>query len=393
MWDAIVAGAGPAGSVAATLLARAGARVLLVDRARFPREKLCGDSLNPGTVARLDRLYPGAWAGAGPSSLASLPIEGMRVTGPLGAVVDGRYPRGLRGRVLPRRELDQWLLDQATRAGVQVEDGVAVRRPLLDASQPTPRVRGLVVRSREGRDAPIEARVTIAADGRRSVLASALGLACPPPRPARWAVGGYFEGVVGASTVGEMHVRAGHYLGIAPMPDGLVNACLVAPAALLQRAGGAEQALRHAIAIDPMLADRFARARLATRPAVLGPLAVDALAAGVPGLLLAGDAAGFIDPITGDGLRFAIEGAELAASVAIEALAAGGAGAPAELARRRRAAFAGKWRLNRLLRRLVDSPLALAGAAGAASLVPSLVRALVAAAGDCDGADLKERSS
>ncbi|HEY7446249.1 MAG TPA: FAD-dependent monooxygenase, partial [Vicinamibacterales bacterium] len=61
MWDVLIAGAGPAGSIAATLLARAGARVLLLDRARFPRDKLCGDSLNPGTLALLRRLNVSAW--------------------------------------------------------------------------------------------------------------------------------------------------------------------------------------------------------------------------------------------------------------------------------------------------------------------------------------------
>ena len=75
MFDVIVCGAGPAGSVAATILARGGARVLLIDRARFPRDKLCGDTLNPGTLAVLRRL-----ALENISSL-SLPIEGMIVSG------------------------------------------------------------------------------------------------------------------------------------------------------------------------------------------------------------------------------------------------------------------------------------------------------------------------
>src|SRR5688500_1721758 len=60
-WDVVIAGAGPAGSITATLLARAGARVLLLDRARFPREKLCGDTVNPGTVARLRALSLAGW--------------------------------------------------------------------------------------------------------------------------------------------------------------------------------------------------------------------------------------------------------------------------------------------------------------------------------------------
>src|SRR5439155_12108605 len=113
-----------------------------------------------------------------------------------------------------------------------------------------------------------------------------------------------------------------------------------------------------ALAAAAMLRDRFAGARLAAPPAVLGPLAVDvdAAAAAIPGLLLAGDAAGFIDPMTGDGLRFAVHGGELAAAAALHALEHGWTGVHAELDADRRRAFAGKWRFNRALRALVASP-------------------------------------
>src|SRR4051794_21177035 len=106
--EVIVVGAGPAGAVAAAILARAGARVRLLDRATFPRDKLCGDTVNPGALAELERLGL-----AGPLDGTGLSIEGMRVTGPGGVAVDGRYPRHLRGRSLLRRNLDWALLQQA----------------------------------------------------------------------------------------------------------------------------------------------------------------------------------------------------------------------------------------------------------------------------------------
>ncbi len=77
-------------------------------------------------------------------------------------------------------------------------------------------------------------------------------------------------------------------------------------------------ALHKMLHADPELSARFANARAAAAPVMLGPMAVDASAAGEPGLLLAGDAAGFIDPMTGDGLRFALMGAELAAAIVKE---------------------------------------------------------------------------
>ena len=83
--DVLIAGAGPAGSIAALVLARAGARVTLVDRARFPRDKLCGDTINPGALAILGRL------GLGGVTDGGLRIEGMIVSGGGGVRVVGAY--------------------------------------------------------------------------------------------------------------------------------------------------------------------------------------------------------------------------------------------------------------------------------------------------------------
>jgi flavin-dependent dehydrogenase len=118
-------------------------------------------------------------------------------------------------------------------------------------------------------------------------------------------------------------------------------------------------------------------------------MAIDAPVPGVTGLLLAGDAAGFIDPMTGDGLRFALEGAELAAAVAFDVLDGriAGEAAAAELARRRHARFAMKWRFNRTVRRLVDDGRFIAGAALTARLLPGLFARVIRYAGDCDLAE------
>src|SRR6185369_11326117 len=105
MDDVLIVGAGPAGSVAGAILARAGARVRIVDRATFPRDKLCGDTLNPGALARLQSL--GLAAGIDERSLR---VDGMRVTGGRGVTIEGTYPGGLSGRAITRRELDALLL-------------------------------------------------------------------------------------------------------------------------------------------------------------------------------------------------------------------------------------------------------------------------------------------
>lgn len=379
MWDVVIAGAGPAGTVAATILARAGARVLIVDRARFPRDKLCGDSINPGTLGVLRRLRL-----AEQIEHNGLRIDGMRVYGPSGVHVAARYPKSLHGCTVLRLDLDWWLLEEAIRAGAQFEDEVTVLRALMSSSHTgEAHVAGVVVKSRLRGEVPVSARVTIAADGRRSTLAFGLRLAMHPPRPRRWAVGAYFEGVADMSSMGEMHIGSGEYVGVAPLPGELTNVCVVGAPAGLRCLSDPQRALRLAIDRQECLRDRFARARLATRPVVLGPLAVDARAAGLPGLLLAGDAAGFVDPMTGDGLRFAVRGAEMAAEVALEMLATGNAHAHIALARRRRAAFSSKRCFNRTLRRLVDSPATLRLAALAASVAPTYIQMVVAIAGDC----------
>jgi len=373
--DVLIVGAGPAGSVAALVLARAGVRVRLVDRARFPRHKLCGDTLNPGTLSILDRLRI-----AGPVRQRALAITGMNVTGPRGTTVSADYPHGLRGAALTRRDLDVMLVEAATSAGARFESGIIVRAPLITTD--TARVIGVRVAA-SGDDHDVHARVVIAADGRHSRIAFGMGLAKYAPTPKRWAFGAYFVDVDGMSTHGEMHIRADGYIGIAPLPGGVTNVCVVRDLKNMFRAQrvNADGLVAAAVSDDPMLRDRFVRARQVSDVTSLGPLAVDAVSAGYPGLLLAGDAAGFIDPMTGDGLRFALRGGELAAEAALRELSSGSPACASLWAARARE-FGPKWRINRGLRTLVNSPRAVGAAARVAQQWSAPVRLLVRVAGD-----------
>jgi flavin-dependent dehydrogenase len=151
-----------------------------------------------------------------------------------------------------RRDLDWMLLQQAIAAGCEYEAATPARRATVDESRGSPRVTG-VVAGRNGREDVLPARVGVAADGRHSTMAFGLGLARHPERPRRWAVGGYFENVSPSafspepseraenvdhdtqraprrtSCFGEMHVRRNCYIGVAPVPGGLTNVCLVRP--------------------------------------------------------------------------------------------------------------------------------------------------------------------
>jgi len=376
MLDVLIAGAGPAGTIAATILARAGARVLVLDRARFPRPKLCGDTLNPGALAVLERL------GLECATGGSLPLAGMIVTGDEGLRVEGRYD-GVCGRAIGRRELDAALVMAAAGAGARIEQGVLVQGPIVDASSHEPVVAGLVLKGRDGRPLHTTARIVIAADGRYSRVARALGLSRSAARPRRWAVGGYFENVGGMTAFGEMHVRATHYLGVAPLPNHLTNACVVT-AKPEQRSP--EDLLMAALLGDAQLRDRFAEARMIAEPICLGPLAVDCDVPGAPGLLLAGDASGFVDPMTGDGLRFALRGAELAAGEALHALEHGTASAHIRLRAARRREFSAKWRFNRTMRWLAGNRGTVRAAGYGAAVMPQLLRHAIRYAGDVNAA-------
>jgi flavin-dependent dehydrogenase len=393
MIDVVIVGAGPAGAIAGLVLARAGARVHLLDRGTFPRDKLCGDTVNPGTLARLQSLGVAAEIEA-----RGLRVAGMLVTGERGVAIEGRYPDGISGRAIVRRDLDWRLLQAAIDAGCRFDPGVRVLGAVVSDDRSRRAVNGVTIGANSG-EHRIDARVTIAADGRRSTIAFGLGLARHPARPRRWAVGAYYENFINGvrhpsepgpdprlppGILGEMHIRRGRYIGVAQIPGGLTNVCLVRPS----RPGDGD--LRDPAALllrelrrDPMLRDRSADARLAGPPVVLGPLAVDTTAAGIDGLLLAGDAAGFIDPMTGDGIRFAVRGGELAAAAALRALEHGWRGVHDRLAAARRAEFGAKWRFNRTLRALVASPVAVDTAALAARLAPAAMHRVIAHAGDC----------
>ncbi|HEY8549476.1 MAG TPA: FAD-dependent monooxygenase [Vicinamibacterales bacterium] len=379
MVDVLIAGAGPAGAVAAIRLARAGARVLLVDRARFPRDKLCGDTLNPGALGILERLDV-----AGPIVRAGRPLDGMVVTSANGVAVCGPYGRGLTGVAIRRRTLDAQLVQAAIDAGVQFQDGVRVIAPLVEGTGSTSRVRGAIVQTSGQARLRIPASVTIAADGRRSALAFALALAWQPACPRRWAIGACFSDVPGLGRFGEMHIRDGYYVGVSPIGDGVANVCLVSPA------GGGFAApaslLESRLTTDPLLRDRFAGARRISEVSTLGPLAVEVRAAGVPGLLLAGDAAGFVDPMTGDGLRLAMRGAELAAEAALGWLESPARDQVSWLEAARRREFGVKLRVNRLLRRFVASPRAVRMAAAGARVAPGMLRSVIRYAGDVGAA-------
>jgi len=187
--------------------------------------------------------------------------------------------------------------------------------------------------------------------------------------------------VTGTLDLGEMHIRGKKYIGVAPLSPDLCNVCVVTGR---PPSGSAALAIVKAeLQADPELSKRFARARFEAPVTVLGPLAVRARGCGANGVLLAGDAAGFVDPMTGDGLHLAMKGALLAADEMFAVLQSGdGRSAVGRLESARARAIGQKLRFNRMLRRLVETPAAVGAAGWAARVAPSVVRWAVRYAGD-----------
>jgi len=374
-YDAVVVGAGPAGSATASLLAGQGRSVLLVDTTHFPRPKACAEYVSPGGVAILQRLgvfevldlgQTGRW------------LDGMRIIAPSGASHLVTYGHRHHALSVPRRALDAALLEVARGHGAHVREGFRVQRVWREGTQ----IRGVVGAA----DERIAAGLVVGADGLQSVIARALGLRRPARWPRRLGLTVHLAGVAWPAAHGEMWVGRHGYVGVAPLDEcGLLSVGAVLP--LPRRSSHQSSPSRHtsataiarlqcALAEFPALARRLAAGRPVEPVRGAGPLAQRVRACAGPGFALVGDAAGFFDPFTGEGIFRALRGAEL--------LAADLASYPAA----RAGAFGPKERLTALIQLFVQVPALLELAVRRLEARPGLARRLGAMLGDLEPASL-----
>jgi len=322
--EVLVVGGGPAGSTVAGLLARRGRRVLLVDRATFPRTKPCGECLNPGAVAALDRLGLRGTV----ESLDPARLSGWSVGGRWGSA-EADFGPGIHGLGVARNRLDAALLDEARQRGVHILEGV--RLESVDATPEDARS-GPRVRLRVGDEVhELRPRVVVGADGLRSRVARSLGLVASGPRSrggrisltvrVRWE-----GGAPGWPRLrGRLRVRDGVTVGLAPVRAGDVgepgegNLSVVVQATRHGARAGADplglvrEELRRALPEE--------RLRIVDGPWTSGSFRRPVRRCWAPGVVLVGDAAGYFDPFTGQGIYRALRSAELAAPAVDAALA------------------------------------------------------------------------
>ena len=296
--DVLVIGGGPAGSTTALLLARSGLRVTLCEARPVLPDRVCGMYLCPAGVALLDRLGLRRRVEGGARRL-----RGMVMVSPGRERLETRFPAAAsapdHGLALPRPALDNALLDAAREAGVTVLMGV---RPELARTAGG-------WRAQAAGTAPVEARLLVGADGRKSSTARLLGLS-RPVRRSRTAIHVDRPSRRVTAPLGEMHVFPdGTYIGLNPVDDWTVNVSLVCDPSELRRHSAAE-AISQRIAASPHLADLVEPLPPGTRPGVTFPANARVRAAATRDAALVGDASGYIDPLTGEGIFAALWTAE-----------------------------------------------------------------------------------
>jgi flavin-dependent dehydrogenase len=357
----IVVGAGPAGSLLAGLLAQRGVETLLLDKATFPREKLCGDYLSPGTVRLLDQLDLLDLV----RSAGARRLRGMTVTSPDGTTFTGEFPTLTETNgtppfslSIPRAILDSLLLKWARGFGTRCVEGLRV----VDLIWENGRVSGVTGIGPTGQET-YRGQIVVGADGRDSVVARRLGLHQPHPTLRRMALVAYYEGVSELADHGIISVGDRSYCILNPIGERLVNASIVVDQGIVQNCKGKlDELFDGTLQTFPLALSTLRDARRRGSVRCLGPLAFRSSRSAKAGALLIGDAAGFYDPFTGEGVGHALYSAKIAAHAIASALAEGDGGLTEAHLRRfddeQRKTLTSRKRLGAALQAVIRHPIA-----------------------------------
>jgi geranylgeranyl reductase family protein len=328
--DVIVVGAGPGGSTTAYHLAQAGVDVLLLEKAAFPREKVCGDGLTPRAVKAITSM------GIDTSEQAGwLHNKGLRIIGG-GMRLELPWPDLASfpdyGLVRPRSDFDELLVQQAVKAGVVLRESTTVTHPVLD--ERTGRITGVTAKTEDGAEVTYRAPLVVAADGNSSRLSLAMGLQVRDDRPMGVAVRTYYTSprhdddwleswleLWDKGSDGRDRLLPG-YGWIFGVGDGTSNVGLgILNTSTAWGKVDYKDLLRRWLDQTPQ--EWGYREENRTQPirgAAL-PMGFNRQPHYTRGLLLVGDSGGMVNPFNGEGIAYAMESGQLAAEVIAQALA------------------------------------------------------------------------
>jgi flavin-dependent dehydrogenase len=373
--DVVIVGAGPAGCVAATLFARKGFRVVILDKSAAPPSKVCGEYLSPGCLPILERI--GALRAI--CEVGERPLLGMLIHTAGGQILQARYPPPYHGLGIRRELLDPILLDLAIKSDAEFLPHFQISDLVWEGD----RVVGVRGRHR-GVPTVLHGRLTIGADGRNSVVARRLGAVMRHRWLDKLALVGYLTGARRPDDVGEIFLGRDCYCILNPISSDLTNVGLVINRREFDPRVDTTRYLMQAVTTFAGLGARLALATPVRPARCLGPLAYHATRLTAPGALLIGDAAGFLDPFTGEGIYAALRSAELAVESALTSLLGDSDRIPDLLAYGEswRHEFIAKWRLCTALQHAIRHPLLAEGLVGWLARRPVLTGVLMAAVGD-----------
>ncbi len=350
MFDVAIVGSGPGGATCATFCARAGLRTLLIEREIFPRDKVCGDCLNPSCIPVLERLGLAGRVHALPHGVLRqadfIAIGGHTTSVPL--------PEGAEIAV-KRSAFDQLLMLRAEESGAEVRSGTTVSAIISpDGKQAAWQI------TAAGKQ--VEARVLVAADGRNSTVARLLGI-LPRLRKERVALQTHIPLPENFGERVVLQFLPEGYSGQAPIGHDELNLCLVGKPTTLPALRGWAEA-------------NFQIPRAHSWHTIT-PLRRAALAPARGRLFLVGDAARVVEPFTGEGIFYALRSGELAAKAITQFVADGNEAAAAlTYATAHEGLYRGRLWVNRLARAAVLSPRLTSQLLRAGLLPPALLAAL-----------------